>query len=107
MTSSIGGCSLINFIIGTASDDGIVILVRESRTNQKKFAKEVEIPSGKGLNDCLSQTTALSLRMVTEIVKMYWKKINKRVAIFSSHSLSSGLATSEAIATAFGRSIHR
>ena len=53
------------------------------------------------------RTTALSDRMVAEIVKKHCKLIGKRVALFSGHSLRAGLATSAAIAGASERSIQQ
>ena len=118
----------------TASDEGIVILIAESKTDQKRVGRKVAIPFGKDPKTCpvralltwldaanivegpvfraftkagTPRTTALSDRMVAEIVKAYCKKIKKRVALFSGHSLRSGLATSAAIAGASERSIQQ
>lgn len=118
----------------TASDEGIVVLVRASKTDQKRDGRKVAIPFGKDPSTCpvralltwldaanisegpvfrgmtkvgTPRTTALSDRMVAEIVKTYCSKIKKRVALFSGHSLRSGLATSAAIAGASERSIQQ
>lgn len=118
----------------TSSDEGIVVLVRQGKTDQKRTGRKVAIPFGKDPKTCpvrallawldaanivdgpvframtragTPRTTALSDRMVAEIVKKYCKHINKRVALFAGHSLRSGLATSAAIAGASERSIQQ
>lgn len=118
----------------TGSDDGIVVLIRKSKTDQKRDGRKVAIPFGKDPETCpvrallkwleaaniiegpvfrgftragTTRTTPLSDRMVAEIVKTYCSKIKKRVALFSGHSLRSGLATSAAIAGASERSIQQ
>ena len=118
----------------TSSDDGIVALIREGKTDQKRIGRKIGIPFGKDPETCpvralltwldaanitegpvfrgvtkaeTPRTTPLSDRMVAEIVKKYSKLIGKRSALFSGHSLRAGLATSAAIAGASEASIQK
>jgi len=118
----------------TTSDEGMVILIRHGKTDQKREGRKVAIPFGKepltcpikALLDWLdsahitigpvfravtkfdkARTTRMSDRVVAEIVKKYCGLIGKRIAGFSGHSLRSGLATSAAIAGASEASIQK
>lgn len=125
---------LVNLDISdvTTSDEGIVLLIRKGKTDQKREGRKVAIPFGEhsatcpvtALTDWLNaagimdgplfravtkyerpRTTRMSDRTVAEIVKLYASRIGKTVDLFSGHSLRSGLATSAAIAGASERSI--
>ncbi len=118
----------------TISDEGLVILIREGKTDQKREGRKVAIPFGKSPLTCpvkalidwleaarittgpvfravtkfeKPRTTRLSDRVVAEIVKKYCGLVGKRVARFSGHSLRAGLATSAAIAGASEASIQK
>ena len=118
----------------TASDEGIVILIRSGKTDQKREGRKVAIPVGKDPLTCpvralaewldgaristgpvfrgmtkfgRARTTRMSDRVVAELVKTYCRKIGKRVGSFSGHSLRAGFATSAAIAGASERSIQK
>ena len=118
----------------TTSDEGIVVMIRGSKTDQKREGRKVGIPFGndpltcpvKSLIDWLDaanitsgplfrsmmkeerpRTTRMSDRVVAEIVKKYCSLIGKKVAGFSGHSLRAGLATSAAIAGASEASIQK
>lgn len=125
---------LVNLDISdiTTSDEGIVLLVRKGKTDQKREGRKVAIPNGKTLLTCpvtaltdwlqaakiidgpllravtkydRPRTTRMSDRAVAEIVKHYAVKIGKRIDSFSGHSLRAGLATSAAMAGVSERSI--
>lgn len=118
----------------TTSDEGIVIMIRGSKTDQKREGRKVAIPYGKELITCpvkalltwldaaniskgpvframtkfeRARTTRTNGRTVAEIVKKYCTLIGKRVSSFSGHSLRAGLATSAAIAGASEASIQK
>ncbi len=118
----------------TSSDEGLVILIRKSKTDQEREGRKVAIPFGqnpltcpvKALIDWLDaaniktgpllrsmtkfdrpRTTRMSDRTVADIVKKYCSLIGKRTANFSGHSLRAGLATSAAMAGASEASIQK
>jgi integrase len=118
----------------TSSDEGLVVMIRQSKTDQKREGRKVAIPFGEFPDTCpirallhwvdsanlatgplfrsmtkfeRPRTTRMSDRVVAEIVKKYCGLIGKRESAFSGHSLRSGLATSAAIAGASEASIQK
>lgn len=118
----------------TTSDEGMVILIRRGKTDQKREGRKVAIPFGKDPITCpikslldwleathittgpvfravtkfdQARTTRMSDRVVAEIVKKYCGLIGKRISGFSGHSLRAGLATSAAMAGASEASIQK
>ena len=118
----------------TSSDEGLVVLLRQSKTDQKREGRKVAIPFGKYPETCpirallhwvesanlttgplfrsmtkfeRPRTNRMSDRVVADLVKKYCALIGKRESSFSGHSLRSGLATSAAIAGASEASIQK
>lgn len=118
----------------TTSDEGIVVMINGSKTDQKREGRKVAIPFGKNKESC--PVTALldwveasnitegplfrgimnvgrprynrmSDKTVADIVKKYSVLIGKPVKSFSGHSLRAGLATSAAMAGASEASIQK
>src|SRR5512135_2979976 len=116
------------------ADEGLVLMVRKGKTDQKREGRKIGIPYGKDPSTCPVRVlcewitaaeitsgplfravtkfgrvrqTRLSDRIVAEIVKKYCALIGKRVPLFSGHSLRAGFATSAAIAGASERSIQK
>ncbi|MGZ5950265.1 MAG: site-specific integrase [Isosphaeraceae bacterium] len=116
------------------ADEGLVLMVRKGKTDQKRQGRKIGIPYGKDPLTCpvralcewiaeaqitsgplfravtkfgRPRPTRLCDRVVAEIVKKYCKQIGKRVPLFSGHSLRAGFATSAAIAGASERSIQK
>ena len=116
------------------ADEGLVLMVRKGKTDQKREGRKIGIPYGKDPLTCpvralcewiaeaqitsgplfravtkfgRPRPTRLCDRVVAEIVKKYCKQIGKRVPLFSGHSLRAGFATSAAIAGASERSIQK
>jgi len=118
----------------TTSDEGMVLMIKGSKTDQKREGRKVAIPFGINRNTCpinalldwldaanissgplfravtkfeRPRDTRMSDRVVAEIVKKYSALIGKRINSFSGHSLRAGLATSAAIAGASEASIQK
>jgi integrase len=116
------------------ADEGLVLMLRKGKTDQKREGRKIGIPYGKDPLTCpvralcewiaeaqitsgplfravtkfgRPRPTRLCDRVVAEIVKKYCKQIGKRVPLFSGHSLRAGFATSAAIAGASERSIQK
>jgi integrase len=116
------------------ADEGLVLMVRKGKTDQKRGGRKVGIPFGKDPRTCpvhalckwmvaaqisegplfravtkydLPRSTRMCDRIVAEIVKKYCAMVGKRVPLFSGHSLRAGFATSAALAGASERSIQK
>lgn len=116
------------------ADEGIVILIRKGKTDQKRIGRKVGILFGKDPETCpvralclwldaamieegpafravtkfqRARPTRLSDKYVAEIVKRYCALIGKRVSLFSGHSLRAGFATSAAVGGASEHSIQK
>ena len=122
----------LDFADVVVSRDGLVVLIRRSKTDQDCEGRKVGIPYGsnpetcpvRALEDWLRQCgftegplfrpvsrfsavapARLSAGAVAEIVKKYAAAVGLKAAEFAGHSLRSGLATSAAMAGASERSI--
>lgn len=127
---------LVNLDVGDISkaDEGLILVVRKEKTDQKREGRKIGIPFGQDALTCPVKAvcewllaakidagpifrgvtrwdrpspTRLSDRVVAEIVKLYCGRIGKSVKNFSGHSLRAGFATSAAIAGASERSIQK
>ena len=110
------------------ADEGLVLMVRKGKTDQKREGRKIGIPYGKDPLTCPVRAlcewiaeaqitsgplfravtkfgrvrpTRLCDRVVAVIVKKYCEQIGKRVPLFSGHSLRAGFATSAAIGGGF------
>ncbi len=116
------------------TDEGIVILIRGGKTDQKHEGRKIGIPFGRDPLTCpvkalcewleasriysgsifrpmnkfgRPRSDRLSGAAVAEIVKKYCVLIGKKSLNFSGHSLRAGFATSAAMAGASERSIQK
>lgn len=117
-----------------ACDEGLILTIRRSKTDQSGEGFRKGIPFGKNIEVCPVKAVALWLeasniqsgplfrgikkngkirqsrlsdRVVALIVKKYSGLINKKVDSFAGHSLRAGFATSAAIAGASEHSIQK
>lgn len=116
------------------ADEGIVLMIRRGKTDQKREGRKIGIPFGKDKKTCPIQalvdwidaaqiesgplfravtkynrpgSARLTDQYVALTVKKYCKLLGKRVPLFSGHSLRAGFATSAAMAGASERSIQK
>lgn len=118
----------------SSADEGLVLMIRKGKTDQKREGRKIAIPFGHEPLSCpvralcewvdfaqitvgplfravtnlgRPRPTRLSDRVVAEIVKRYCALIGKSVSQFAGHSLRAGFVTSAAMAGATERSIQK
>lgn len=116
------------------ADEGLVLMIRKGKTDQKREGRKIGIPFGHDPLTCpvralcewleasritegpifravtkfdRPRPTRLSSNVVAEIVKKYCALVGKRASLFAGHSLRAGFATSAAIAGASEHSIQK
>jgi integrase len=112
--------------------EGLIIIIRRSKTDQEAEGRKIGIPYGSNLDTCPIRSlqdwlersgidggpifrpinrhgrmalTRLSAAAVAEVVKKYVEAVGLNPDVFAGHSLRSGLATAAAAAGASERSI--